>query len=258
MDGGPRRVLDDQIAGAVNFRDIGGYPAMGGRVRWGQVYRAGFIHVITPAGLEQFVRSLRIRTVIDLRTPAERQLGQLPLRGHGIRYHAASLLETDNAPPHVQFAQVLAMLRGSFDWAASYLALVRRSPEVLCQVFTLLAEPGALPALVHCSAGRDRTGIVIALLLAVLGVPAEQIAQDYALSGELLLPHLHHFAGMAADLGLSTRELARLVETTPATMRAFLEGVVTTAGSAEGLLLASGVAPATLQTLRQRLIEPAA
>ncbi|MCS6802623.1 MAG: tyrosine-protein phosphatase [Chloroflexota bacterium] len=249
------RVLDRRIAGAVNFRDIGGYPARGGRVRWGRVYRSGLMHAITRDGLAILANELGVRTVIDLRTPAELQAGLLPLAEYGIRHVHASLLDVADVSAAMQIERVMAMFAGTYDWAGSYLAMVESSPAMFQRVFETLAEAGTLPAVVQCSGGRDRTGVTIALLLAVLGVAPETIAADYALTGDALLPHLHHFASFAAAAGYTLEDMARLVRTTPDAMLAFLARIEERYGSAEGALLAAGVRPATIAALREALLE---
>lgn len=249
------RVLDGRIAGAVNFRDIGGYPAGDRRVRWGRVYRSGLTHAITREGLATLTNELGVRTVIDLRTPAEVEAGLLPFADYGIRHVHASLLEAENVSAALQIERVMAMFAGTYDWAESYVAMVESSPAMVRRVFDTLAEPAAMPVVVHCSGGRDRTGVTLALLLAVLGVGPETIAHDYALTGDLLLPHVHHFAGFALAAGFSVEEMARLVRTTPETMLRFLARIDERYGSAEGALLEAGVRPASIAALREALLE---
>jgi protein-tyrosine phosphatase len=250
-----QRVLDARVAGAVNLRDIGGYPAGDRRVRWGRVYRSGLTHAITSEGLATLAGELGIRTIIDLRTPAERRAGLLALGESGIRDIHVSLLDGDEVAEAVQIERVMAMFAGTYDWAASYVEMVEARPAMLRLVFEALAEPGALPAVVHCSGGRDRTGVTIGLLLAVLGVAPETIAEDYALTGDLLTPHVQHFAGFALAAGLSVEDMARLVRTTPETMLTFLRRIEERYGSAERTLLEAGIRPETIAALREALLE---
>jgi protein-tyrosine phosphatase len=250
-----QRVYDGQIKGAVNLRDIGGYPAGDCRVRWGRVYRSGLTHAITPAGLAAFAQELGVRTVIDLRTPAEVDGGLAPFADHQIRHVHASVIEAVTLPASDQIARVMAMYDGSDDWAERYAGMLRAAPEVFRQVFEAMAEPAALPAVVHCSGGRDRTGVTIALLLRVLGVAPETIAEDYALTGDLLAPHVHHFAGFAQAGGLTVEQMALLVRTSPAPMLAFLDHLEATYGSADAFLLQAGVQPGALATLRDLLLD---
>ncbi|GIW05592.1 MAG: hypothetical protein KatS3mg060_0397 [Dehalococcoidia bacterium] len=255
MESTVQRVLDSRIAGAVNFRDIGGYPAGERRVRWGRVYRSGLTHAITAEGLETLARELGIRTVVDLRTPAELRAGLLPLEEHGIRHVHASLLEGEDMAAELQVERVMAMFAGTYRWADSYVAMVESSPDAIRHVFESLAEPAALPAVIQCSGGRDRTGVTIGLLLAVLGVAPETIAEDYALTGELLVPHVQHFADFATAAGYTVEDMARLVRTSPDAMLSFLARIEERYGSAEGALLAAGVRPESIAALREALLD---
>ncbi|MFN8533257.1 MAG: tyrosine-protein phosphatase [Dehalococcoidia bacterium] len=248
-----QRVLDGRIAGAVNLRDIGGYRAGDNRVRWGRVYRSGMTHTISAEGLAALTGELGVRTVIDLRTPAERRGGLLALEG--VRHVHASMLDVgDDTPGPEQLERIMKMLAGSFDWAGSYVEMVQTSPEVLRTVFESLSAGETLPAVIHCTAGRDRTGVSIGLLLSLLGVAPEEIAEDYALTGDLLLPHLHQFSGFDTA-GFSREDFARLVATTPAAMLMFLERVADLYGSAEGALVAAGVRPESLAAIREQLLD---
>jgi protein-tyrosine phosphatase len=120
----------------------------------------------------------------------------------------------------------------------------------------VLTEPGALPAVIHCTAGRDRTGVVAALLLAVLGVADAEIARDYALSGAYLRPHLPRFARLAEQAGIDAERLARALDTSEEAMAACLAYLRARYGSAEAYLRAAGVSAERLHRLRTLLLEP--
>ena len=118
-----------------------------------------------------------------------------------------------------------------------------------------LCAPGALPALVHCAAGQDRTGIVIALVLGVLGVPDEVIAADYALSSRYLDPDSTPAIGqLQASTGLGDSLTRPLLISPPALMLDVLSSVRAASGSVDGYLLDHGLSRAELDQLRSGLI----
>ena len=161
-----------RIGSARNLRDIGGYRvASGGSTRWRALLRSDSLHDLSPADQSKLA-AYGVRTVIDLRRFSEVGLAanQLIQSAH-LRYI------------HVPFGDspLVASTRTEF----YRLALHQRQREFQ-MVFTLLAREDVLPAVLQCSAGTDRTGLVVALVLALLDVPAKTIAEDYALSDNLL------------------------------------------------------------------------
>jgi len=158
-----------------NFRDIGGYPAAGGRhVRWGLVYRSGGTPMLTAADRAR-IAGLRLTHMVDLRSAEERVLA--PSRIDGVPYTAVGY----------HMADLMAGFQGSGGTGEGY----RRMPEFLApqvrQVFGLLLR-GEGPVAYNCSAGQDRTGFVTALILAALGTPYATIVEDYHLSTQYRRP----------------------------------------------------------------------
>jgi protein-tyrosine phosphatase len=147
----PRRITLER---AFNFRDLGGYVAGDRVVRWGLLYRADGVHRIEGADLAR-VSALGIHTVLDLRTRGE-------LDNHG-RVPTEGLDAVD----------VLA---------GRYFDMLTLGSTSIVTALETLASPDRLPLVFHCSAGKDRTGVLAAILLSVLGVSDDDIASDYALS----------------------------------------------------------------------------
>jgi protein-tyrosine phosphatase len=218
---------------------VGGYPAKGGRrTRWRTLLRTDALDVI-PAESQETLRELGLRTVIDLRWPYE--LVEAPsvfATQAGVRYRSIPLLEDDPTP-------VIGL-------AATYrLMLDQRAPQ-LADVARALLEPGGLPAVIGCAAGKDRTGVTIALLLSAVGVPADVIVADYVLTGAAFAepdPDDPHFV----DWRATPVEL----ECPPEYMEAMLEHLAVRHGGAGALLRRNGLAPADLDLLVDRLTEPA-
>jgi len=162
-DAGRWVILD----GANNTRDIGGYRTADGRsVRWKTVYRSGALSSLTDAGCDAF-RGLGVRRVIDLRN----RLAATPLFDGDVLcvFQAAEMT-------------LLPVRDADTDLTAVYVQTVKDNAESYRQAFKLLGDPANMPLLYHCSAGKDRTGIMTALLLTLLGVDRQTVIDDYLLS----------------------------------------------------------------------------
>jgi protein-tyrosine phosphatase len=231
-----------ELAGVFNFRDVGGYPALGGRtVRWRTLLRSDALHRIEPAG-SAFLGELELRTILDLRTQMETELAPSALDGLPARVAHISLLSGD-----------LAALPLELD--AIYRFIIDECGDTIAEAVKVLAGADAVPALVHCSAGKDRTGIVVALVLAVLGVPDEVIAADYGLSASYLdagqtpaIGQLQASTGLGADL------TKPLLSSPPELILEVLARVRQTAGSVNAYLLDRGLTAADLARLSAALL----
>lgn len=250
--------LDAHIPGAVNLRDLGGYPAANGRVRRRRLFRSGMTHQLEPEGLALLRARLGLRRVFDFRSDPElARDGHAAFADHGIEFRRVAVYGATAVTPEEQRDRYGQMVRGEYDWGARYRVLVTEHPAAFIDFVSALAEPDALPALFHCSAGRDRTGIAAALVLAVLGVAPETIAADYARTGALLVPHVHRYRHISDQMGFDAGQMATLLRTEAGHMRGFLAWLDAEHGGAERFLLAHGVSPATVTALRAALLEPA-
>lgn len=167
-----------EFANIHNFRDVGGYAASGGRtVRWQRLYRADSLGWLTGDDVDRF-RALKVRTVIDLRGPDEvRKRGRAP-ETEGQRYHN---LPVEGRPWDIgQFDPEVGIERY---FADRYLEVSEDGVDNLRTAVETIAAADNAPVVVHCVAGKDRTGLLIALVLALVGVSEEDIVADYALTG---------------------------------------------------------------------------
>lgn len=175
------RILN--LEGGCNFRDLGGYRTRDGReLKWGRVFRTGVLSYFTPNDLEQ-LNWLGVRSICDLRRTEERK--NEPTRWPDANTQHLSW-EDGSAPPTIR--SVAANYSHPYTAAgmrAAMLDLYRELPAWMAPrlrgFFSSIAQ-GGIPILVHCAAGKDRTGIAVALLLAVLDVPRETIIEDYLLT----------------------------------------------------------------------------
>jgi protein-tyrosine phosphatase len=188
--------------GGCNFRDIGGYAAADGRtVRWGKVYRTGVLSYFTEND-HPALRRLGVRAICDLRRAEERE--REPTRWPDA---AAQALSWDDGE-HIPTIRVLAALRpdtaaGMFD---AMLDLYRALPEWMGPrirgLFECLAT-GQAPLVVHCAAGKDRTGLAVAVLLRALGVSHDTVVKDYLLTNDVGDFETFIRARHSAQLGLT-------------------------------------------------------
>jgi protein-tyrosine phosphatase len=164
-----------------NFRDIGGYPAAGGRrVKWGLIFRSGATPMLTDADLRT-VDALHLANLVDLRSDEERQLA--PTRIEGVPYNAVGYSMAAITHAMKPAAGQPAPQNGG--------ALYRQMPEMLAPQFRLLFArllERSGPVAYNCSAGQDRTGLATGLILSALGVPRDVIIADYHLSTQYRRP----------------------------------------------------------------------
>ena len=243
----PRRQI--ALPGVLNLRDVGGYPVDGGgSVRWRTLFRSDALHRLDASGVATLT-GLGIKTVVDLRTQAEADIAPSPVRGRVIHLPLLPDLQalpvpTSPEPPG-----------SGLDLSTIYRYFVDVCGANIAAAVAELTSGDAFPALVHCTAGKDRTGVVIALILAVLGVPDEIIAADYALSARYLNPEQTPVIGqLQASTGLGEELTGALLASPPELILGVLDRVRAAAGSEEGYLRAHGLTAEALTSLRSALI----
>ncbi|HEY7641022.1 MAG TPA: tyrosine-protein phosphatase [Steroidobacteraceae bacterium] len=174
------------LHGGCNFRDIGGYATQSGRtVRWGRVYRAGVLSYFTDRDHET-LHGLDVRAICDLRRAEEREREPSAWPAGGNRQRPEHLHWDDGTPPTIRAfaAQRPATAAGMFDAMIDlYRALPKWMAGRMRGMFDCIAA-GSLPLVVHCAAGKDRTGVAIAMLLAALDVSRETAIEDYLLTND--------------------------------------------------------------------------
>jgi protein-tyrosine phosphatase len=238
------------LAGTYNVRDVGGYAtACGGRTRWHTLIRADSLHRLTPESQETLL-ALGLRTVIDLRRPNE--TGEWPnvfAASPRVRYLNVDL---------VGGASLVPSERDDWQLDVVYCAILDRRDAALGEIFRTLAAPGAFPVAVHCTAGKDRTGLVVALALALAGVDSETIASDYALSSTFLVgPYLEEARARALASGLSWDRYQLRLACRQEFMRRTLDHLESSHGGAAAYLRAAGVDEAQQTAVRRVIVEGA-
>ena len=240
-----------------NARDLGGYATSdGGRTRWGVFVRADNLGRLSPASRIALL-DYGVRTVIDLRRSGELEIDPDPFaeRSGDTRWPQYANLPLGLGADRESIAAVSAA--GNAPGAtmeALFRLVLDRYWRGIGGVMRALAAAPQGGVLFHCHAGKDRTGLIAALLLALAGVPAATIAEDYALSQEYLRPV--YDARLRAELDPARRaQLALMIGAAPGTMLSILEHLDSRHGGAERYLLAASVAPADLERLRRRVRE---
>jgi protein-tyrosine phosphatase len=231
------------LPGTQNLRDLGGYPAAGGEtVRWRTLLRSDALHRLDDVG-RAALRGLGLRTVIDLRTDQEVAAAPSALDGTGARAF------------HIPLFSDEAIRRLPPERAAIYRYMIDDcGPAIAAAIWRLCAD-GALPGLIHCTAGKDRTGLVAALVLEVAGVPDEVIAADYAMSAAYLDPA----AAQAVRRVRAASGVGRWLDlgalgSSPEVIITALARVRAQAGSTEAYLRRHGLARSDLDRLRAALV----
>ncbi|MFT4305689.1 MAG: tyrosine-protein phosphatase [Microbacterium sp.] len=245
-DGPP--VRHHLLPGVYNLRDTGGYRAGAGTSRWGRLFRSDALHRLDDAGRARLAQ-LRIAHVVDLRGAAERRASPSLLDGLNAQVHHLPVFA--EADPAAQAAGEMAL-------APVYDHMVdERGPQLAAAVRVIADAADDEAVLVHCTAGKDRTGLVVALALSAAGVERDEVVADYAttadnLRGEWADGMLRSFAAQGLAL---TPQIVELVSASPAPlMAALLERIDRDHGSAADYLIAQGLDTAGIDRLTAALI----
>ena len=240
-----------ELEGAFNFRDLGGLPTSdGATTRPGVMFRSDALHHLTPAAVDQLV-DLGIRTIIDLRSAVElERSGRGPLESTRIGWLHAPLTHGDAAAGN---ALPPALAEG--DLGRHYVESLPARSETLAQVITHLADRDNLPAVFHCTAGKDRTGMVAALVLSLVGVPDDVIVHDYTLTDARMHLVMERIRASNVLPEATTPMLASVGRAEAASMQKFLAALHADYGSAPGWARAAGVSATTLTSLHEVLVE---
>jgi protein-tyrosine phosphatase len=238
------------LEGPANFRDLGGYAAAGGLVvRTGRLFRSDSLASVSDSDVRYIVETLALRSAVDLRAGHEvDDHPHRPLVDAGVAVHHRPIVdETRRRPDDAPVVE-----RGLDE---IYALMLDRFGDRFAAVVELVADSDGHPVVFFCAGGKDRTGLVAALVLGALGVDDESIAADYALTAGNLPVLLARNRARADARGIDP-EVAHheLLVAEEATMLAVLERLRADHGSVEDYLEGHGLAPEALAALRAGLL----
>lgn len=249
-----------EIEGVANARDVGGLPTVDGRTTRPRVLlRSANLQRLTPAGADALVDELGVRTVLDLRTDAERRLEGPTLLEGRVQHVTANLVpheEGDGDEDDVERAVPVRRERWAEpgDMTGVYVGYVEDLPQNLADALRTLADPASGTVLVHCAAGKDRTGTVVALALSLAGVPRDVVVADYVASAERIDDVLAALQGSATYGDELSDVTTDLITPRAGSMERFLDHVDQQYGGPHGLATAIGVDEETVARLVARLV----
>ncbi|MFV0257721.1 MAG: tyrosine-protein phosphatase [Acidimicrobiales bacterium] len=238
---------------APNFRDLGGYPSdLGGTTRWQRAYRAGSLDRMTAEDRAR-LDGLGVATIFDLRTGLERDRHPDPLPS----VHLPLVGAFDSGPPLPDMAAMTEADHGIAFMRDLNLGLIDHAAPAIGHVITAIAAASPAPLVFHCTAGKDRTGLIAALLLEVLGVDRDTVLDDFTLSEQYAgrAEDSHGFAYMIA-MGMAPEAAAGAFGAPRAMMSDVLDALDERHGGAEAYLTGPAqVGAASIDRLRAHWLE---
>jgi len=240
--------------GCLNVRDLGGHRTSdGGETKFGAIVRSDSVSQLTEAGWQALVAH-GVRTVVDLRGDHEREEDpprELPVDVVHVPFMEASEEEWNEIAPEIEAASAAAPDVATSTRDVYVIFLERFKANVAAGVRAVArAQEGGV--VVHCAGGKDRTGLLTALLLHLVGVPEQEIAADYALSEERLRPR-HEAWFEAAESEEELVRLQRIAQTPAGSMLGVFHELERLYGSVDDYLLSAGVEEEDLERVRSRL-----
>ena len=237
--------------GCFNFRDIGGYLNQDGkRVKKGLYFRAGRQDRMSDKDLAK-LSELKISTQIDLRKPDEAlQQGKGPLKAMGAIYINIPII------PEGGSDQLSKLVGDTGISGKRYLGYLGFGPSSWLRIFEILAKKDNLPVVLHCTAGKDRTGVSTAFLLSILGVSRDLIEEDYLLTNldtERQVDFIESTVGYPE--GYNREDMISVAGVPEGALKDFLDGVESKWGSAVGFLEEIGVSRNQMAMIKNNFLE---
>ena len=241
--------------GCFNFRDLGGWRTNDGRsVRSGLLFRADSVHLMTDADCARARDEIGLRTLLDLRNELEiNATGVGLLADGGLSRRHLPLTSRDRAAVDSATRPAPSADRSPDTMVEQYLGILEASSDLIVDAASVLASDDALPAVFFCAAGKDRTGVLSAVILGALGVRDEDVVADYVLTSESIVPIIERFAENANAPAMYRDFPPTHFAPVAETMERVVEGVRERYGSFADYLLAKGLPKYRLDVLRREL-----
>lgn len=259
-----------ELPGTVNFRDLGGLPTAGEPTAYGVMFRSDALHALTPAGEAELAAS-GIGVIVDLRTPIERDLApdrrpaarripdvHLPLLEGAMSHIVGEALEARALGDHSALGRAAEAAMSNLPTLGEmYGQMLDHGASPFAQVARLIAHPADAEhpgVLIHCTAGKDRTGVCTAVILDAVGVERAAIVADYAASQQNLSgPWMDAMTHSIERFGVTvTPPLAELIGGSPAEAIEQALARVDAGGGSAAYLQAGGLTDTELTALRER------
>jgi protein-tyrosine phosphatase len=247
----PRRLIG--LEAVHNFRDLGGYPTAGGRTtKWRTLFRSDGLYRLRGADDMSRVMQLGLKSVIDLRTEREqREQGIFPIDDIEVAFHHLSIVDvtwSDTETP--EFDDEVEFLV----WG--YRDMLEIGSSRFADAMHVLAQTESLPAVFHCAAGKDRTGVLAALLLSSLGVEDAHICADYGLTQDAMRRSIAWSKVHRPELAERYATIPKAyLAADPRAMQIILTELAQQHGSVRNYVREIGVADATVEALGNLLLE---
>lgn len=232
------------VAGTYNIRDLGGFATPRATTVCGRFLRADSLHRLDATGMAHLVEA-GVRLVIDLRHASELETSPNPFADHDhVAYRNISLLSQLAITTEVVADPLINLYRRVID----------EQTYTIVQVFEAIAGAGDGAVLFHCTAGKDRTGLITALLLGLVDVSSEHIVDDYAMTARLIEPLVEELLVRAKQAGLDETNFRSFLAAHPDTMQDTLAHIERRYGTVRDYLLAIGVSLSALKRVEARLL----
>ncbi|MBI2849741.1 MAG: tyrosine-protein phosphatase [Chloroflexi bacterium] len=247
----PREI---QFEAILNFRDLGGYStADGRRIRRGRIFRSGELYYATQQDIARLKGELKLRSVLDLRIKTGITfVGVAPAFESEFRYRNVPLVTALGE----DILNNMELLHSLANVGETYLVNVRHPQygRAVVNALEFIADPANHPLVFYCSAGKDRTGVLAAILLSILGVADDDIIRDYTLTAPYMKRHI--------DRVSENPEMAKFLQSLPAymheaaaeSMKVFLSEIRKEYGSLRGFLRFHGADESLFERLEDALL----
>jgi protein-tyrosine phosphatase len=247
----------------TNFRDIGGHHTMDGkRMKTGILFRSDELSRMTTRDIE-LVNELRLKLICDLRTVREQESKKSRMLNRGIEVKSLSIQDKSQEFTHFEFMKLLVSNSENLNFEQMmkdmYHHMAFSSKDKMKEIFCLLSDAGNVPALIHCTGGKDRTGFVTAIIQLFLGVHYESVMMDYLYSNERMGPKMkkiEKFIRLMSLYRIPPERIKPMLEVRRDYLEEVLNEIMKQYGSIEQYLLKGCCIPLScLESLKQNLLD---